>query len=60
VRKFRHDTKRVDLGWIRRDVAFHGRHHPRETGAAELASYLTQLAVARKLSVSKGFSRQWW
>ena len=52
VRHFSHYTERAYLGWIRRYVAFHGRRHPREMGAAELESFLTYLAVARKVSAS--------
>jgi hypothetical protein len=38
--------------WIRRFIAFHGRRHPRELGAAEIAAFITWLAVDRHVAAS--------
>ena len=43
-------TEQTYLHWLRRYVAFHGRRHPRELGAAEVEQFLTYLAVHRKVS----------
>lgn len=43
-------TEQAYLHWLRRYVAFHGRRHPRELGAAEVEQFLTHLAVHRKVS----------
>ena len=45
-------TERSYVGWIRRFIRFHGRRHPREMGAAEVESFLTSLAVDRKVSAA--------
>jgi site-specific recombinase XerD len=43
-------TEQTYLQWLRRYVAFHGRRHPREVGAAGVEQFLTHLAVVRKVS----------
>ena|SRR5579863_9616044 len=43
-------TEQAYLQWLRRYVAFHGRKHPREVGAAGVEQFLTHLAVVRKVS----------
>ncbi len=40
------------IDWIRRFVIFHGRKHPRLMGEAEVATFLTDLAVVQKVSAS--------
>jgi integron integrase len=45
-------TEQAYLQWIRRYVAFHGRRHPRDLGAAALEAFLTHLAVERKVSAA--------
>jgi integron integrase len=40
------------VGWVRRFVQFHGRRHPRAMGEAEIASFLTHLAVDERVSAS--------
>lgn len=37
-------TEEAYLGWVRRFIVFHGRRHPRELGAAEVAGFLEHLA----------------
>jgi integron integrase len=43
-------TEGAYLGWIRRYVLFHGKRHPRELGAAEVAAFLTDLAVTARVA----------
>jgi integron integrase len=52
VRRLSYHTERAYLGWIRRFLAFHGRRHPRDLGAADVEAFLTHLAVDRKVSAS--------
>jgi len=44
-RRLSHRTANAYAGWIRRFVRFHGLRHPRELGAAQVAAFLTHLAV---------------
>ena len=37
---------------IKRFILFHGKRHPREMGASEVAAFLTHLAVAGDVSAS--------
>lgn len=43
-------TEEAYLQWIRRYIRFHGRRHPRELGADELRSFLSDLAIRRNVS----------
>jgi integron integrase len=45
-------TETAYLGWIRRFVLFHGKRHPRELGGAEVAAFLSHLAVAGRVAAS--------
>lgn len=47
-------TEKAYVGWIRRFVLFHGQRHPREKGAAEVRSFLSHLAVQRKVAAGRG------
>jgi integron integrase len=38
--------------WIKRYIFFHGKRHPAEMGAAEVAAFLTSLAVQGKVAAS--------
>ncbi len=40
------------LQWIKRDILFHGKRHPKDMGAAQIEALLTNLAVAGKVSAS--------
>ena len=43
----RHYSRRTEdayVHWIRRFIVFHGRRHPRELAAAEIAAFITWLA----------------
>lgn len=46
-RHYSYRTEEAYVGWIRRFVAFHGRRHPREMGAAEVEAFLNHLANER-------------
>lgn len=45
-------TEEAYVAWIKRFIFFHGRRHPRELGAKEVAAFLTHLAVRRRVSAS--------
>ena len=50
-----HYSKRTEdayADWATKFIVFHGKRHPREMGTAEVAAYLTYLAVERKLAAS--------
>jgi integron integrase len=45
-------TEQAYLQWMRRYILFHRKRHPKEMGPKEVESYLSHLAVARKVSAS--------
>jgi integron integrase len=45
-------TEDAYVDWARRFILFHGRRHPQEMGAAEVAAFLGHLAVERQVSAS--------
>jgi hypothetical protein len=45
-------TEEAYVHWIRRFIVHHGKRHPRELGAAEVKAFLTDLAVAQRMSAS--------
>ena len=45
-------TESAYVDWIRRYIVFHGKRHPSEMGALEIASFLTWLATNRRVSAS--------
>lgn len=45
-------TEQAYVHWCRAFIRFHGIRHPREMGAPEVESFLSWLAVERKLSAS--------
>jgi integron integrase len=45
-------TEEAYVFWIRRFVVFHGRRHPSEMGAPEVAAFLSHLATERRVSAS--------
>src|SRR5918992_6185560 len=51
-RRYSERTQRAYLGWIRRYVLFHGRRHPRDMSAEEVRAFLSDLAVAQRVSAS--------
>ena len=52
VRHYSRRTERAYVGWVRRYVRFHGLRHPRDLGAADVAAYLSHLAVRGGVSAS--------
>ena len=52
VRHYSIRTEGVYLDWVRRFILFHGKRHPRELGAPEVAAFLTDLAVQRNVAPS--------
>ena len=52
VRHYSRATEKSYCGWVRQFIRFHGLRHPRELGAPEVESFLTWLAVERKVSAS--------
>ncbi|MBM3835711.1 MAG: integron integrase [Verrucomicrobia bacterium] len=45
-------TETTYVDWIKRFILFHGKRHPREMGASEVESFLTDLAVRRRVAAS--------
>lgn len=45
-------TERAYRDWVRRFVLFHGRRHPRELGAGEVAAFLGHLATERGVAAA--------
>jgi integron integrase len=45
-------TEKSYVGWIRRFVLFHGKRHPAEMGATEVAQFLSSLAVEGQVAAS--------
>lgn len=43
-------TEAAYVGWIRRFILHHGKRHPRELGEAEIADFLTHLAVEGRVA----------
>ena len=45
-------TEEQYLHWIKRFILFHGKRHPKDMGAAQIEAFLTNFAVAGKVSAS--------
>jgi len=45
-------TEKFYIAWIRRYILFHGKRHPAEMGAPEVAQFLSALAVEGKVATS--------
>ncbi len=45
-------TEKAYVLWIRRFILYHGKRHPLEMGAAEVAAFLSHLATTRAVSAS--------
>jgi integron integrase len=45
-------TEDTYVEWIRRFILFHGKRHPKDMGAPEIETFITQLAVERRVAVS--------
>jgi len=45
-------TEQTYVQWIKRYIFHHGKRHPREMGATEVAAFLTDLAVRGQVAAS--------
>ncbi len=52
VRHYSLRTEEAYIHWVERFILFHERRHPREMGEAEIAQFLSALAVDRHVSAS--------
>ena len=52
VRHLSRRTERTYVQWAKRFILFHDKRHPREMGAAEIASFLSYLAETARVSPS--------
>jgi integron integrase len=53
--RLRHYSLRTEdtyVHWIRRFIVFHGKRHPQDMGADEVQSFLTHLAVERRVAAA--------
>ena len=51
-RRYSRRTEEAYVHWIRRFIRFHGRRHPNDIGEAEVARFLSWLAVEQQVSAS--------
>ncbi len=52
ARHYSFRTEETYVDWVRRFILFHGKKHPRDLGSVEVQSFLTHLAVERRVSAS--------
>ncbi len=52
VRHMSLSTETAYVDWVRRFILHHGKRHPKAMGAEEVESFLTHLAMERKVSAS--------
>ena len=52
VRHYSRRTEEAYVTWIRRYIVFHRKRHPSDLSAPDVASFLTHLAVERRVSAS--------
>jgi integron integrase len=52
MKHFSYRTEQAYVGWARRFVLFHGKRHPREMGAGEIAAFVSHLATAGNVAAS--------
>jgi hypothetical protein len=45
-------TERADLDWIKRFILFHHKRHPASMGAPAIRTFLSHLALERKVAAS--------
>lgn len=49
---YAYSTEKSYVSWVKRFILYHDKRHPQEMGAPELESYLTYLALKRKVAPS--------
>lgn len=49
---FRYSTEKTYIAWIYRFILYHDKRHPNEMAGKEIAEFLTDLAVDKKVSAS--------
>ena len=52
VRHYSIRTEKAYIDWIKRFIYFHHKRHPKEMGEAEVADFLTHLAVNRNVAAA--------
>jgi len=52
IRHYSRRTEEAYVGWTWRFILFHGKRHPREMGEAEVTTFLSSLALERRVSAS--------
>ena len=52
LKHYAYSTEKEYLQWCKRYILFHNKRHPQEMGRAEIASFLTHLAVERNVAPS--------
>ena len=52
ARHFSYRTEQAYVGWIKRFILYHGKRHPSALGGPHVESFLTHLAVERRVSAS--------
>ena len=52
VRHYSIRTEEAYVGWIKRFILFHGKRHPRDMGEAEVAGFLSHLAVEGRVAAA--------
>jgi integron integrase len=52
VRHYSYRTEQTYLHWIKRFILYHGKRHPREMREAEVAAFLSHLAVAGRVAAA--------
>ena len=52
INHFSYSTEKTYVNWIYRFIIFHNKRHPEEMGGKEIADFLTNLVVERRVSAS--------
>lgn len=52
TKHYSYRTEQSYLHWIKRFILFHGKRHPKEMAESEIESFLTDLAVRRKVAAA--------
>lgn len=52
AKHYSYRTEQAYISWIRRFILFNGKRHPKDMGAVEVESFLTDLAVEHHVSAS--------